>query len=259
MKFKIFTLTAVMSFALSSCHNDWEDGRWEAMKWKVEKIEGNVKVEPVSDGLMKIFIFGEGSLDIECLNYYPWISPGTYYPQETDVWDYYENEWLTVRVDNKIVHCEFSNPPEEFHKEINVDMTAGDIFFLFNFVREEDFGPSGKWAPINFELQDVEGEVEMEKLGNYATNILVDGECSFNLVCTNYADIWFMEGIFTSSPLEDIYNVGYEWCQLHIEENVIHCDIYDWDKEAIGGCDFKVSAGEIMNNLYLYQKSVINR
>lgn len=247
---------------LNSCSKEEEEWPtnwgWEAMKWQVDNIEGNVEVETNGNALMNFYISGEGYVDITCLNYHPWISPGTYYPDESDDWSFYQYEWLTVKVEGETVHCEFKNPPEDFHKEINVTMTAGDIFFTFIFYREEDFGPSGKWAPINFEIMDLQGDMEIEQ-NDYSTIFYVDGNCSVNLVCTNYEDIWFLPSYFNPDPIECLYNVWYNWCQLYIQGNIIHCDVDKWYGGDNWGCDFKVSAGEITNQLYFYQNSAINR
>ena len=232
------------------------DGKWPSMKWKTENIKGDVRFETVGNVLMKIYISGEGSVDLKCENYgFIWIASHRYFGGEED-WKNYQYEWLTVTVEDDIVHCNFDKPEGDFHKELYITLTAGDIFYSVTFIREEDFGPSGKWAPMEFTLQNVKGDVDMDIFSPYTTNFYVNGDCSFDIVCTNYADIWFLPGLFTEPELEDIYKFEAYWCDLTIEGNVIKCEIKNWSGEdQAAGLDVDLSAGEMYNNFCFYQKS----
>ena len=245
-------------------------GAWDAMQWKSENIKGDVSVKYVSNGLVEFNISGEGSVDMVCNNYFPWISYGTYYPEIPDDITVYEYEWLHVSIKENVVKCEFDNVPEDFHKEIYVEMTAGDIFCTFLFKREEDYGPSGKWAPLAWTVENLEGDMEMESFTS-RSNIIVEGKCSFDLVCLNYDDIWFTSGLFTPDPL-DIHHVDFDWFHLNILDNVLHIDLDPWNgtmeefkanPEVWSGespyMDIDVSAGEISHTLNIYQKGLLNR
>lgn len=234
-------------------------GNWEAMKWETDNVVGNVNIEEKGHALLTIVVSGEGSVNIACQNYsFFWIA-GANYPKNWDGFDEYQYEWLKISIEENFAHCEFSKATEDFHKELLITMTAGDIFYTFQFVRDEDFGTTGKWAPIKWNLENIVGDVEMET-NDYHTNFFVEGKCSFDLVCENYTELWFEPGIFTSWPLDDIYNVGAYWCNLNIKGNTVYCNIDAWNKDDndAGGMDFEVCAGEITSKLYFYQKSVIH-
>lgn len=250
-------------------NDDPLDGAWDAMEWKTKNINGDVSVNYASNALVEFNISGKGSVELVCQNYYPWISYGTYYPEVPDnIWEY-DYEWLHISINKNVMVCEFENVPEDFHKEILVDMTAGDIFCTFLFTREEDFGASGKWAPITWVAENLQGDVEFETF-TYRTDIIVEGKCSFDLVCPNYEDIWFTPGFFTPDPL-DIHKVDFDWIHLSIKDNVLHFELYpwdgtmeefkdnpDWDGES-PYMDIDVSAGEISHQLNIYQKCLLNR
>lgn len=252
--FSMFTLC----LSLGSCDNKKEepDGKWEAMKWQMENLKGEVNFEKASNALMNITVSGEGSFDLKCLNYpFFWIA-GANYPKNWDNIKEYDYEWLSITISGDTAHCEFTNVPEEFHNELYITFTAGDIFFTVSFNREEDFGASGKWAPIKWSVENIEGDVKVEEL-KYYINFIVEGDCSFDLVCTNYNEIWFLPGLYTPWPMEDFYNVDAHWCHLSINGNTISCKLDAWDGIYSPGIDFEVTAGEISDQLYLYQKSVI--
>ncbi|MCH5225830.1 MAG: hypothetical protein J1D77_07495 [Muribaculaceae bacterium] len=254
--FTALSLLLLCQMIISCDKKDDVIGNWEAMQWKTDKIEGSVKIEGKSDALMTFIVSGEGSVEVACENYSGfWISEANY-PKDWEDPLKYDYEWLTISISGNKALCEFSNVAEDFHKELLISMTAGNIFYTFQFIRAEDFGLSGKWAPIKWSLENLEGNVEMETF-DYYTNFYVEGDCSFDLVCENYAELWFEPGLFTSFPLEDIYNVGAYWCHLNIRGNTVFCRIDDWNKTDIGGMDFEVCAGEIYSKLYFYQKSVI--
>lgn len=255
--FYIFSLS-IICLSFVSCDDEQVDGRWESMKWNAENLNGDVKVEEYGKGWMDITVSGEGSFDLICTNYSGFWIAEVNYPQDSEYWLDYEYEWLKISITENTAHCEFTNVSDEFHKELLVTFTAGDIFYTIDFLRVEDFGPSGKWAPLKWKLENVEGDVEMENF-TYHTNFLVEGNCSFELVCTNYEEIWFLPGLYTPWPIEDFYTVDYDWCHLSIQGNTIVCKLYEWDGNNSPGIDFKVTAGEINNTLYFYQKSVIHK
>lgn len=260
--FYVFTLYLISLMFVSCDDNNEEeipDGNWPGMKWKVENIIGDIKFEESQDWLMNITISGEGSLDLICSNYSSFWIGEVNYPENKD-WLEYDYEWLKINISGDTAHCEFSDVPEKFHNELIIILTAGDIFYTVVFNREENFGSSGKWSPIQWSLENVEGDIEMENQ-TYHTNFFVEGNCTFDLVCTNYEDIWFLPSLYTPWPLEDIYNVDSLWCHLSIKGNTITCRLDAWDGDVNNspGIDFEVTAGEINTKLYFYQKSVIHR
>lgn len=252
--FLIFSLVALSLSTISCDKKDEPDGSWSAMKWNVDNINGKVKYQEESNALMEVTVSGEGSFDLICKNYsHFWISDVNY-PMNSESYLEYEYEWLKITIADDIAFCEFSDVADDFHKELLISFTAGDIFYTVSFNREEDFGESGKWAPMKWSLENVKGDVDME-YKTYFTNFYVDGNCSFDIVCTNYADIWLLPSLYTPYPLEDFYNVDALWCHLSIKGNVISCNLDKWDGNDIPGIDFKITAGEIYDNLYFYQKT----
>ena len=257
--FACMCLLLTCQFVVSCRDNEPIDGDWEAMKWKTDNMVGNVNIQEKSNALTTFIVSGEGAVDVVCQNYSGFWMSDANYPKDWKGFDEYQYEWLKISIEGNIAHCVFSNVAEDFHKELFITLTAGDIFYSFHFVRVEDFGISGKWAPVKWNLAILEGDVEMETY-DYSANFYVDGRCSFDLVCENYSELWFEPGIFTSWPLEDRYNVEAYWCHLNIKGNTVHCNIDAWNNHEndAAGIDFEVSAREIFSKLYFYQKSVIN-
>lgn len=118
-------------------NDDPIDGMWEAMEWKVLHSEGNIEFKIISEGLTDVFVYNVGTLDIECTNYKGfWFDYGNYYPEKTETIYQIKKQWCDLKIENNVLHCDFLEMQPNYDNEIDITITAGDIFNTFRFIRK---------------------------------------------------------------------------------------------------------------------------
>lgn len=270
ISFFIISLTILLLF---SCNKEDLDDTQESMIWEIDNIEGNVEFDKLSSeneafyfSSTDFFLSGEGSFDLICENqdiYFGYLSKGYtgYFFSEPEERYEADEEWLHATIEGRKIHVVFNNVPQDFHKIITIEVSNNMTPQVkgFNFIRREDYGAEGKWAPMEFELRTESENVLMNLIHIYGTDIELHGECEFELVCTNYDQVWLLPGYFTLDPLEDVYKFDYDWCHFTIQDNIIHCVMEEFNPESDkSGIWVDISAGEMSNSIFFYQDYEIN-
>ena len=130
-KISLLLLCVILSVFPVGCGGDEPDGKWAKMKWNVPSGLSQV------DGIYMVPSSG-GTYKFTCKNYKPWIGHVIEYnvlmPPIED-FHFCEGEWFSVTCDNNDVIFTFQplgNDDEE-SRELEVVLTAGDIFDYFTF------------------------------------------------------------------------------------------------------------------------------
>lgn len=143
-QFGILRVLLVMFVVLSfvSCDSEDMDGDWEPMVWKSEDLAS------ATDGVYDVSEHG-GEFTFSCSNYSsPWIdgasSNGEYYDSTLEANDYHTitTDWFKAEMSgNRLnVVLEANDTDEERHLRLTV--TAGDVFYSFNFKQSKNIGTS---------------------------------------------------------------------------------------------------------------------
>ena len=134
---KIFILVFITLLGFSSCGSDEPDGKWDKMKWTNVNNLMNVN---------GVYLLPEegGSYTFTCRNYNTiWISSvtvdGVQYALDNDSRLAFNGEWCTLKVEgNKLIITAQTMPGSLETRNIDVTMTAGDIFDTINFSQRKD-------------------------------------------------------------------------------------------------------------------------
>ena len=142
-KLRLWQIAVAMTatIILASCGSDEHDdlvGDWDNMIWKTE-----VKA-PKQDGAYMVPATG-GELTFSCKNYqHPWISDaeyaGEYYnPDVQDDehhpinWKKLTLDWFKAEITDNQLKVTFAPNQATSERPIKLTVTAGDIFYSFNF------------------------------------------------------------------------------------------------------------------------------
>ena len=144
MRFKHIFTTILAALSLTSCGDIIEPvGEWDPMVWKAE-----VKTTK-HDGAYSVPATG-GELTFSCKNYqHPWISnaeyageyynPDVYNPDVQDDehhpinWKELTLDWFKAEITDNLLKVTFEPNQATTEKTIKLTVTAGDIFYSFNF------------------------------------------------------------------------------------------------------------------------------
>ena len=128
---KILSLFIVM-LLFHGCSDP--DGLWDKMKWYAE-----VPVNKASDGTYIVSADGE-TLSFICKNYsYSWLSfitcngKAIYSITVDDDYHSFSTDWLKVEIEGRRLVIVFEANETDEDKLLDVDVTAGDIFYKFKF------------------------------------------------------------------------------------------------------------------------------
>lgn len=136
---KTLILLLVVLVGATSCGKDEPDGKWENMKWKIPsgviQLDSNSFIVPTSGG----------SFTFVCENYEPWIATITEREGYTSVEyvvqkqnsHYFEEKWGSVKCEKKNVTITFTPIDEDDVRELEVTLTAGDLFHTFVFLQHD--------------------------------------------------------------------------------------------------------------------------
>ena len=128
-------LIVFLLFVSLSCSN--EDGLWDKMKWKFDNVSDGIKTEQIKNhSFSVIYVSKPGSIDIVCKNYKGfWFVD---YENSDDFRHNFSNSYCSMTISGNILHCEFYNVDSKLSEEVDVTVTAGDIFYSFKFVINVD-------------------------------------------------------------------------------------------------------------------------
>ena len=121
---------AVLSF--NSCSDD-PDGKWPSMVWKAE-----VPVQ-MTDGVYDVSANG-AEFTFSCQNYSsPWIEGAVsngenyYPPREANIFHTISTDWFKAETSGNILKVVFEANETAETKPLQLNVTAGDIFYTFKF------------------------------------------------------------------------------------------------------------------------------
>jgi len=127
----IVMTVAVLSF--NSC--DKKDGDWDSMNWKAD-----LPVQ-ITDGVYNVKAAGD-EFSFSCKNYSsPWIenamSDGEYYypPREANDYHTITTGWFKAEISGNKLRVVFKANETAKERPLQVTVTAGDIFYRFNFIQ----------------------------------------------------------------------------------------------------------------------------
>lgn len=133
-----FMMYALLAIFAVSCSDD--DGDWERMKWSVgEQTTATVKQ---TDGHTFTIPKEGGTVVLNCTNYIPWISMAGFsspIDDETDITvtetSHCATSWADVKVADHTLTVIVQPNATEGQRNVNLQLTAGDVFCYFTFIQ----------------------------------------------------------------------------------------------------------------------------
>ena len=243
----------LLSFT-TSCKDDKKEdiiGNWHSMKWKVLSTQGDVTIDFRSDGYARIYVFGQGSIDIECSNYSGfWFPDGSYYPELPDNNLEYVEEWVELKIEGNVIHCNFLKNEPNYYSAISTTVTAGNIFYDFEFIQND---VDGKWTPMEWEVTSKSGDIEMNIISEGETEVIVKSAGSIDIACVNYKGFWFEAGNYSDKNTSYLTYTS-QWCDLEIDDNVLHCNFSEMESSYDKQIDVDLTAGDVFNHFHFIRE-----
>lgn len=136
-RIKLLVYLLTLTF-IASCEDEVV-GKWETMKWDYKNISEGIKVIKSAGTINKrnvteFEVLKSGSIDIVCKNYKGfWFQDYPEMSLEEDSLKQFSRENCKMKIEGNILHCEFIGIDGQQADEFKVVVTAGDIFYQFNF------------------------------------------------------------------------------------------------------------------------------
>ena len=244
-KLWIGMVVMIMAFASLGCSDDInsedinnvekEDeeeeliGNWPAMKWEVVDTEGNIDVKFEGyPNIINVDAPDAASIELRCSNYSDfWFADKMDTRSDISELFQWENEWVSLRIEDDRLICDFSALEYYYNDEIWIEVTAGDIFDTFCFVRNsENRLPEeidGSWDPMEWSVKDVTGDIDVDFISDAFVNVTIQSAGTLKLECDNYQSFWFDASNYYPATPESFYTYNEQFVNLSIEGNVISC------------------------------------
>ena len=133
MKIWRIAFAMLAAFSLASCNSDDPDGLWDPMVWKAE-----VPVQ-TTNGIYNVSATG-GEFTFSCRNYSsPWIENAMsngkhfYHPYELDDYHTVTTDCFKAEISGNKLKVVFEANDTAEERPLQLTVTAGDIFYTFNF------------------------------------------------------------------------------------------------------------------------------
>lgn len=230
-KLWIGVVAVIMAFTCLCCEkNEVIDGMWPAMKWEVVDKEGNIDVKLGEyPNVINIDASSTASIELKCSNYSRfWFADKM--DTEGDISELFqwENEWVSLRIEDDRLICDFSALEYYYNDEIRVVVTAGDIFATFCFIRNsENRLPEeidGSWTPMEWSVKDVTGDIDVDFISDAFVNVNINSAGTLKLECSNYPSFWFDASNYYPFTPESFNKYNEQFVNLSIEGNILSCN-----------------------------------